>query len=95
MVPFIKDLKAKNNVTVKYICCDNAGENKALEEACLTAGLGIQFEYPTPGTSQQNGHVKRKFATLYGRVRSMLNHAGLPQALRHGIWAEQQKWLLW
>jgi hypothetical protein len=87
MVPFITDLKAKFK-TVKYIRCDDAGENKALEKACLTTGLGIQFEYTAPGTPQQNGRVKQKFTTLYGRVRSMLNHAGLSQALRHGIWAE-------
>jgi hypothetical protein len=89
MVPFIQDLKAKHKITVKYICCDNAGVYKALEKACLRAGLGIQFEYTAPRTLQQNGRVEQKFATLlYGRVRSMLNHAGLfEQALRHGIWA--------
>jgi hypothetical protein len=88
MVPFSKDLKAKFKTTVKFIRCDNAGENKALEKACLTVGLGIHFEYTAPGTPQQNGCVKREFAALYGRVCSILNHAGLRQALRHGIWAD-------
>jgi hypothetical protein len=55
MVPFIKDLKAKHQITVKYIGCNNAGENKALEKACLTAGLGIHFAYTAPGTPQHNG----------------------------------------
>ncbi len=29
---------------VKYICCNNAGENVALERACKQEGLGIKFE---------------------------------------------------
>jgi transposase InsO family protein len=78
-------LKAKHGRTVKFIRCDNAGENKALEKACLKEGLGIQFEYTAPGTPQQNGKVERKFATLNARVRAMLNHAGLPSKLRQGL----------
>jgi len=40
---------------------------------------------------QQNGRVERKYATLLGRVRAMLNSAGLSgkyENLRHGLWAE-------
>jgi transposase InsO family protein len=88
MLMLIKDLKARNNKIVKYIQCDNAGENHKLEEACKREGLGIQFEYTAPGTPQQNGRVERKFATLYARVRAMLNHALLPSKLQHGLWAE-------
>ena len=51
----IKDLKAKTKKTVKHIRCDNAGENKTLAKDCLNDGLGIQFEWTTPGTPQQNG----------------------------------------
>jgi hypothetical protein len=32
--------------------------------------------------------VKRKFQTLYGRFRSMLNDAGIKEEMRRGIWAE-------
>jgi hypothetical protein len=39
MLALIKDLKSKQKVTVKYIHCDDAGENKTLEGACLKAGL--------------------------------------------------------
>jgi hypothetical protein len=67
---------------------DNAGENKALEKECQAQGLGIQFEYTAPGTPQHNGRVELKFATLYGRVRSMLNEANLGQTRRTGIWTK-------
>jgi hypothetical protein len=74
---------AKHGKTVKYIHFDNAGENKALKKACLQAGLCIQFDHTTPGTLQQNGRVKCKFAMLYARVWAMLkNHAHLPTSLR-------------
>jgi transposase InsO family protein len=74
-------IKAKHDLTVKYVRCDNAGKNIKLEEACKKDGLGIQFEYTSPGTPQRNGLVKRKFATLYGRVRAMMNHAVLPDKM--------------
>jgi hypothetical protein len=44
-----------------------------------------------PGTAQFNGRVQRKFATLYARVRTMLNAARLPKFLREGAWAECAK----
>ena len=30
--------------------------------------MDARFEFSAPGTPQQNGVVKRAFATLYGRV---------------------------
>ena len=50
--------------------------------------MGIKFEYTSPGSPQQNGKCERKFATLYGKVRSMLNGARLTPNLRHGLWIE-------
>jgi len=55
---------------------------------CKQEGLGIKFEYSGPKTPQRNGRVERKFQTLFGRVRSMLNGAGLKDEVRTGIWAE-------
>ena len=78
----IKHLK---EYKVKFIRCDNAGENLKLEEACKKEGFGIKFEYTAPGTPQQNGKVERAFATLYGRVRSMLNAARLNNEFRKGL----------
>ena len=87
MQELIQELKTKQ-LKVKYIRCDNAGENQAFEQETKQLGWGIKFEYTAPRTPQQNGRVERKFATLYGRVRAMMNAAGLLGHLRHGLWAE-------
>ena len=91
LVDFFKDIRAKYSYPVTYIRCDNAGENTALEKACLKAGLGIQFEYTSPNTPQYNGRVERKLAVLYTRCRAILNGAKLTSAMRNGLWAEAAK----
>ena len=58
------------------------------EEACKEEGLGATFECTAPNAPQQNGRVERRFATLHGRVRSMLNAARLSEEFRRGLWAE-------
>ena len=88
VVELIKHLKTTLNYQVKFIRCDNAGENLKLEEACKKEGLGVTFEYTAPKTPQQNGRVERGFATLYGQVRSMLNAARLNKEFRRGLWAK-------
>ena len=50
--------------------------------------MGIKFEYTSPGSTQQNGKCEHKFATLYDKVRSMLNGARLTPNLRNGLWNE-------
>jgi hypothetical protein len=82
---FHQGTKTKHDKTVKYIRCDNAGENEATNTACAKEGLEIQFEYTALGTPQQNGRVERKFATLHGRVQSMMNRANLPLTIRKGL----------
>ena len=66
----------------------NAGENQKLEEECIKQNLGIQFEYTSPGTPQQNGIVERACATLQGRVRAMMNGADFTEKKRGDMWAE-------
>ena len=87
ILKLVRDLQTKGK-QVKKIRCDGAGENKTTEQLLKANGLGIDFEYSAPNTPQQNGRVERRFATLYGRVRSMLNDAHLTPALRSGLWAE-------
>ena len=50
----LKGIKDKYQIQVKFIRCDNAGENKKLEEKCDTEGVGIIFEYTATGIPQQN-----------------------------------------
>ena len=88
MMKLVKEINNMEGKKVKYLRCDNAGENISFEEKCKKEGLDVTFEYTAPNTPQQNGKVERKFATLYGKVRSMLNRARLPENWRSGIWTE-------
>ena len=47
---WLKSLKDKYNIQVKFIHCDNAGENKKLEGKCNADGLGIIFVFTATGT---------------------------------------------
>ena len=64
-----------------------------MEEACDRLGLGTKFEYTAVGTPQHNSRIERKFATLYGRGRSMVIDAGIKEDLRQKLWAEATKTL--
>ena len=46
------------------------------------------LEITAAGTPQHNGVVERAFATLYGKIRAMLNSAKLSASLRGWLWAE-------
>jgi hypothetical protein len=86
---WIKLFQKTYNTTVKYIRCDNAGENLTLqEELQADEHINVQFEFTAPHTPQKNGKVERKFATLWGKVRAMLNAAKLPWNIRNRLWAQ-------
>ena len=77
MIPiWIKGLKAKYGIDVKYIRLDNSGENKCLQKECEKQNLGIIFEFTAP---QQNSVVERKIPTLMGRSRAMMIEACFSQ----------------
>ena len=88
VVSFVKAMKQKDPESPKFLRCDNAGENKTCEQKCNEEQLGIKFEFTAPNTPQQNGKVERSFATLYGRVRAMMNNAGFHAEYRSGLWTE-------
>jgi len=84
---FLKTLKEIDH-PVKYIRCDNAGENYSLKKQLDHQGSGIRFEFTARNTPQQNGKVERAFASLYGRMRSMMSSAGLDDAQKYKLWKE-------
>ena len=51
-------------------------------------GLAIEFEYTAPGTPQQNGHIKQKFATLFNQICATINGGKFITYLGSGLWAE-------
>ena len=80
MIPiWIKGLKTKYGIDVKYIRLDNSRENRSLQKECEKQNLGIIFEFTAPGTPQQNSVVERKIPTLMGRSRGMMIEAGFSQ----------------
>ena len=81
-------MKARHEIQVKIIRCDNAGENKVLEKESDKNEMEIIFEHTAPGTPQQNGVVERAFVTAMQRVRAMMNHAGFTMAKRQELWCE-------
>jgi hypothetical protein len=87
VMTLLTDLKIAG-INVKYIRCNDSGENKALFDACQAQGYGVKFEFSGPRTPQQNGKVEKKFQTFFGSIRAMLNSAGLKDHLRSGVWAE-------
>ena len=54
----IKNLKAKHEKQVKFIRCENAGENKVLGANCKKKSLGIINEFTALRTPQQMGWWK-------------------------------------
>jgi hypothetical protein len=83
----LTDLKIAIRI-VKLIRCDDAGENMTMKNDPEIKSFGIKFEFSGPRTPQRNGKVERNFQILYGRIRAMLNGAGLEGELRDKIWAE-------
>ena len=70
------ELESKYSINVKYICCDNAGENKPPQQQLKREGLKIQFKFMSPDTPQQNGVVECVFPTLMRHTRAMMNYTG-------------------
>ncbi len=69
------------NKAVRYIRCDNAGENYSLKKEIDHEGMNIQFEFTARQTTQQNGKVEGAFATLYGRMRAMMTAAKIDEMI--------------
>jgi hypothetical protein len=80
----LTDLKIANRI-IKFIRCDNAGENMTMKNDPEIKSFGFKFEFSGPRTPQRNGNVERKFQTLYGRIWAMSNGAGLEGELRDKI----------
>ena len=89
IIDWIKALKARHEIQVKTIRCDNDGESKVLGRVSDKTELGIIFEYTVPGTPQQNGVVERAFVTVMGLARAMMNHVGFTIAKRQQLWCEE------
>ncbi|KAM3067034.1 hypothetical protein ACMFMG_012223 [Clarireedia jacksonii] len=75
-------VEAETSLKLKKLRCDNAPEYRALEKAL--AATGLQFEFTTPYTPEQNEVSERLNRSLMTVARSMLQDAQLPTK----FWAE-------
>ena len=77
----------QNGLIVKYLHCDNAGENRKLEERIngVDWKLNVEFEYTARDTPQQNHLAELAFATIANRGRAMMHRAHLPMELRYKL----------
>jgi hypothetical protein len=81
-------LQKETKLNVEYIRYDSSGENNLFQTAAnVHPHMHVKFEYTAQGNPQQNGKIERKFATLYGKNRAMLNAAKFDWPSRHKMWA--------
>ena len=66
--------------TVSKIRCDNAGENKTLQERCGSADwkFPAKFEFAARATPQQNACAENAFAALCNKGRALMIAANVP-----------------
>ena len=72
---------------VKFMCCDNAGENKAYLQQ-IANQEGIQPEFTTTGMPQFNGVAERRIAGLKQRAVAMMNAVNLSKSTQMFLWPE-------
>jgi hypothetical protein len=88
-IKHMRSLQNEPKVEVKYMHCDNSEENHDIYNyiKAKCPGIRCKFEFTAPNSPQLIGKLKRKFATLYGTVRAILNGSKLTPLLRNVMWA--------
>jgi len=87
MVKLVAFIKSHGH-QVKFIRCDNAGENKTAVELLQEKVGGIIPQYTAPHTPQQDGVVERIFPTLKMRASAMMKDANLTIEVKRKLWTE-------
>lgn len=84
LVNGIADDEADSSRVIKTLRSDNGGEYNPTEFENYCKQQGIQHQYTTAYTPQQNGIAERMNRSLAERARCLLFDAGLPKT----YWAE-------
>ena len=88
LLPILILLEKDHNLKIEFIRSDNAPEHIELQKDIMEhPTLSAKFEFTAPNSPQQNGRIERKFATLNGKCRAMLNAAEFNKEIRHKMWA--------
>ena len=73
------------DANVKFIRCDDAGENRSMKDDHRIKSCGGKFEFSGPRTLQRDGKVEGKFQTCYGRISLKLRGESLKDELRNRL----------
>jgi hypothetical protein len=75
---------------VKYVRCDNAGENRSLQKRANSADwkLNIKFEFTPRDTPQHNHLAELGLASVSNKGRSLLSAANVPMGIRYKVWVK-------
>jgi transposase InsO family protein len=88
LITLLLQLQNETKLSVEFSRCDNSGENNQIQtDANVHPHMHFKFEYTALENPQQNGKIERKFATLYGKSRAVLNAGKFNWPLRHKMWA--------
>ena len=70
---------------MKYVRCDNAGENRLLETTAngVAWKLSLEMEYTARDTPQHNHLVERAFPTIAARAKALMVDANDPLSQRY------------
>jgi hypothetical protein len=70
----------QNGIPIKYIRCDNGGENLKLRDRANSHEwqLNLEFEFTARATPQHNHLAELAFATIANRGRALMHGANLP-----------------
>ena len=81
---------SQHGIPVKYVRCDNAGENMKLKTRCASADwkLGIEFEFTGRATPQRNHLAELAFSIIANRGRAMMHRANVSIEIRYKVWKE-------
>jgi hypothetical protein len=92
LLQWLRQVTSQYKIKIKCFRCENACENKSFQSLLKKKWKHyIKFKYTAPNTPQQNGKIEHKFATLYEKIRSVLNAAGFQAILRSRLWSYAAK----
>ena len=64
-VTFLKFIRKRHGMKLKFIRMDNSGENKRSARMISKIDPSIVFEFTAKNTPQQNGLIERNMATIW------------------------------
>jgi hypothetical protein len=75
---------------VKYVRCDNAGENKTLQKRAngVDWKLNITFEFTPRDTPQHNHLAELALASIANKGRALMSAANVPTKIRYKVWVK-------